>query len=289
MLRTLRHWLINPRILVVAVFLGILSQSALAVVEKHDSWTNYLVFPPLATRSEQYPSLSFPAKENFLVANGNVGKAANIMSGKGRIFPAYSGNAITAYDQLHSIIRDYDGGLLYLIDTLSDLDTRSLELQIGEAMLCSPSFNSYKSPEVRLYSTSVDWKDPQYPDPVKFVLSVYRKRTITPRQNIPSAMVIMYTNNSSTKERTIIGYGRYGIYGTLTLLWEDIDGFPGTSFLQFGAAYDSPSQFQPFYDPDLKELTYYHQGQWIAAGWRNSDLSSLKRVTKYIYYMLFGS
>ena len=211
------------------------------------------------------------------------------MSGRGRTFHPYSGNAVRAYDQLHSIIRDYDGGLLYLIDTLSELDTRSLELQIGKAMLCSPSFNSYKSPEVRLYSTSVDWKDPQYPDPVKFVLSVYRKRTITPRQNIASAMVIMYTNNSSTKERTIIGYGRYGIYGTLTLLWEDSDGFPGTSFLQFGVAYDSPSQFQPFYDPDLKELTYYHQGQWIAAGWRNSDLSSLQRVTKYIYYMLFGS
>lgn len=289
MLRTLWHWLINPRIIVFAAFLGIVSQSALAVIEKYDNWANYLICPPLATRSEQYPSPSFPTKESFLIANGNIGKAANIMSNRGRILPPYSGNPVRTYDQLHSAIRDYDGGLLYLIDTLSKFDTRSLELQIGKAILCAPSFNSYKSPELRLYSTSVDWKDPQYPEPVKFVLSVYRRRTITPRQNSPSAMVIMYTNNNSTRERTIIGYGRYGIYGTLTLLWEDSDGFPGTSFLQFGAAYDSRYQFQPFYDPDLKELTFHHQGQWIAAGWRSSDVGSLQRVAKYIYYMLFGS
>jgi hypothetical protein len=99
---------------------------------------------------------------------------------------------------------------------------------------------------------------------------------MTRRRNVPAAMIIIYTENTPTRERTVIGYGRYGIYGTLTLLWEDSGSFPGTSFFQFGVAHDSQAQFQPFYDPDLKELTYLHRGHWIAAGWRISDLSLLK-------------
>jgi len=86
----------------------------------------------------------------------------------------------------------------------------------------------------------------------------------------------------------VMGYGRYGIYGTLTLLWEDRSGLPGTSFFQFGVTHDSQTQFQPFYDPDLKELTYLHRGPWIAAGWSISDLSLLQSAAKYFYYTLIG-
>ena len=289
MLSTLWHWPKNPSILVATAFLGVLSQSALAVGENHDYWADFLLLNPLAVQSKQYLSFDFSAKESFLIANGNAGKIADTMPAGDRVPVFYSGNTGRIYSKLRSTPSDLDGRLLYVIDALGALDTDSLELRIGKSSLCSPSFSSCKSPGLRLYSTSVDWMDPQYPEPIKLMLSVYRDRTIFPRRSIPAAMIVMYTKNDSTKERTIIGYGRYGIYGTLTLLWEDSEGFPGTSFLQFGAAYDSPSQFQPFYDPDLKELMYYHQGQWISAGWRNSDLGSLQTVAKYLYYMLVGN
>jgi len=184
--------------------------------------------------------------------------------------------------------RGIDERLLYFLDTLESLDTSSLELRVGGTIFDSPSFRSYKSSGLRLYSTSIDWTDPEYPEPVKIVLSVYRDRTISQPRNIPSAMLIMYTKDVPTRERTIIGYGRYGIYATLTLLWEKSEQFPGTSFLQFGAAHENPFQIQPFYDPDLKELTYHHQSLWVAAGWRVSDLSSLRTAAEYLYYTFVG-
>jgi hypothetical protein len=199
-----------------------------------------------------------------------------------------SGNADEVYGQLRSISSGFDQKVLYILDYLDTLDISSLELRIGETLFCSPSFNSCRSPGLRLYSTSVVWQDPQHPEPVKLVLSIYRDRDMNRRRNFPALMIIVYTENIPTSERTIIGYGRYGIYATLTLLWEDSGGFPGTSFFQFGVAHDSQTQFQPFYDPDLKELTYLHRGQWIAAGWRISDLSSLQSAAKYLYYTLTG-
>jgi hypothetical protein len=274
------------RILIITFLLGALSQSALAVMEKnHDYWMNYLLLPPIAIQSNQYLAYSFPAKESLLMTNGNNHKVVDNISLIDRVPTSYSFYYRKAYGPKPNRI---DTRLLSFLDTLESLDTKSLELQIGESVLSSPSFYSRKSPELRLYSTSVDWKDPLYPEPLKLVLSVHRDRTESRRNNIPSAMVIMYTDSNPTRERTIIGYSRYGIYGTLTLLWDDSEIFRGTSFLQFGISYDSPEVFQPFYDPDLQELTYHRRGQWIAAGWRTSDLSSLKILTKYLYYLMVG-
>jgi hypothetical protein len=291
MLGVFWHWFSNPGILIAIVFLGLMSQSVFAFGEKsHNYWADSFLIDPLADQSNRYLTFDFSAKESFLIANSSNGRTTNTMSANGRFPHPYYGNTNRIYSKkLHSMPSDFDGRLLYVIDTLESLDTESLELRIGESALCAPSFNSCKSPELRLYSTSVDWVDPGYPEPIKFMLSVYRDRTIFPRRSIPAAMIVMYTENDPTKERTIIGYGKYGVYGTLTLLWEDTKGFPGTSFLQFGAAYDRPNYYQPFYDPDLKELMYNRQGQWISAGWRNSDLGSLQRVAKYLYYMLVGN
>ena len=273
------------RILAIIALLIALSQPALAVVENHDYWENYLLLPPLSDQSNQYLSFNLPAEESFLAANGSTHKIADSKSFKKQIPINYARRAKKTYT---SRPNGLDERLLYVIDAFESLGAKSLELHLGEAVLSSPSFYSNKSPELRFYSTSVEWKNPLYPEPVKFVLSVHRDRTVAQRSNTPSAMIIMYTNNDPTKERTIIGYGRYGVYGSLTLLWKDSAGLPGTSFLQFGVAYDSPKQFQPFYDPDLKELTFYHRGQWIAAGWRASNLSSLKMLVKYFYYTLVG-
>lgn len=274
------------KIFIIISLLCALSQSALAVMEKnHDYWINYLLLPPIAIQPNQYLAYSFPAKESFIMTNGNNNKIANSISAFNQVPTSYSLYYSKVYRPKPNGI---DTRLFSFLDTLESLDTKSLELHIGDAILRSPSFYSRKSPELRLYSTTVDWKDPLSPEPLKLVLSVYRDRTVSRRNNTPSAMIIMYTDNNPTKERTIIGYSRYGIYGTLTLLWENSEVFPGTSFLQFGVSYDSPDVFQPFYDPDLQELTYHHRGQWIAAGWRTLDLNSLKILTKYLYYLLVG-
>ena len=265
-LRTLWFWL------AIHSFLGVLSHYALSIEEKHDHWADYLLIPSSTVR-------------NSIASNSDKGRIIdNVPTG----YMPPSGNADKVHGQLHSMSSGFDQKLLYILDSLESLDMSSLELRIGETIFCFPSFNSCKSSGLRLYSTAVDWQDPQYPEPVKLVLSVYRGRDMTRRRNVPAAMIIIYTEDIPTKERTVIGYGRYGIYGTLTLLWEDSDAFPGTAFYQFGVAHDSRAQFQPFYDPDLKELTYLHRGQWIAAGWRISDPGSLRSVAKYLYYTLTG-
>lgn len=288
MLRMLLRCLTTFRLLFAIAYLCILSQSALAAKDNHDYWADYLLIRPSVPPSQQYLSLNSSANGSFLLATVNNHKMLNTRSASERSLPRYSGSASKVYGRSRYKLRGIDERLLYFLDTLESLDSSSLELRIGGTVFDSPSFRSYKSSGLRLYSTSVDWKDPEYPDPVKIVLSVYRDRTIAQPRNIPSAMLIMYTKDVPTRERTIIGYGRYGIYGTLTLLWENSEQFPGTSFLQFGAAHENPFQIQPFYDPDLKELTYHHQSQWIAAGWRVSDLSSLKTVAKYLYYTFAG-
>ena len=253
-------------------FLGVLSHYALSIEEKHDYWADYLLIPSSTMRD----SVAF----NF--GEGRI--ADNIPTG----YMPPSDNADRIHGQLHIMSGGFDQKLLYILDCLESLDISSLELRIGETVFGSPSFNSCRSPEVCLYSTSVDWQDPNYLKPVRLVLSVYRGRDITQRRNVPAAMIIIYTENLPISERIIIGYGRYGICGTLTLLWDDRGSFPGTSFFQFGVAHDSPTQFQPFYDPDLKELTYFHRGPWIAAGWSISDLSLLQSMAKYFYYTLTG-
>jgi hypothetical protein len=288
MIRMFLRCLTTFRLLLAIAYLCILSQSALAVRDNHDYWADYLLIPPSAVRSQQYLSSGSSVNGNSSIATGNNHKIANTIPASVRSLSAYSGNVSRAYGRSRYKLRGIDERLLYFLDTLESLDTSSLELRIGGTIFDSPSFRSYKSSGLRLYSTSIDWRDPEYPEPVKIVLSVYRDRTIAQPRNIPSAMLIMYTKDVPTKERTIIGYGKYGIYATLTLLWERREQFPGTSFLQFGAAHENPFQIQPFYDPDLKELTYHHQSQWIAAGWRVSDLSSLKTVAKYLYYTFAG-
>jgi hypothetical protein len=252
-------------------FLGILSQCALSVDEEYDYWSDHLLIPS-STR-------------NSISLNLNKGK---ITDSKPIGYTSISGSTDKAYRRLDSTSNGFDQKLMYILDSLEALDISSLKLQIGETVFCSPSFNSYRSAGLRLYSTSVDWQDPQHPEPVKLVLSVHRARDIPQRKDVPSVMIIMYSESVPTRERTLIGYGRYGIYATLTLLWEDSGGFPGTSFFQFGVAHDNRNQFQPFYDPDLKELMYLHRGQWVAAGWRISDPHSLQSVVKYLYYALTG-
>ena len=266
--------------------LCILSQSALAVKDNHDYWSDYLLIRSSAPSSQQYLALNSSANGNFLLATGNSNRMVNTRPAGDRSLSRYSGSASRAYGGSRYKLRGIDERLLDFLDTLESLDTGSLELRVGGTVFNSPSFRSYRASGLRLYSTSIDWKDPEYPEPVKIVLSVYRDRTIAQPRNIPSAMLIMYTKDVPTRERTIIGYGRYGVYGTLTLFWENRKEFPGTSFFQFGIARDNPLLFQPFYDPDLEELTYHHQGQWIAAGWRTQDLSSLREVAKYLYHIL---
>ncbi len=275
-------------LLLAIAYLCILSQSALAVKDNHDYWSDYLLVRPSAPPAQQYLSLNSSANGNFLIATGNNNRMVNARPASDRSLSRYSGSASRAYGRSRYRLGGIDGRLLDFLDTLESLDTSSLELRVGGTVFNSPSFRSYRASGLRLYSTSIDWKDPEYPEPVKIVLSVYRDRTIAQPRNIPSAMLIMYTKDVPTRERTIIGYGRYGIYATLTLLWENSEQFPGTSFLQFGAAHENPFQTQPFYDPDLKELTYHHQSQWIAAGWRVSDLSLLKKAGKYLYYTFVG-
>jgi hypothetical protein len=286
MIRMFLRCLTTFRLLFAIAYLCILSQSALAVKDNHDYWSDYLLIRPSAPPSQQYLSLNSSANGSCLLATVNNHKMLNTRSASDRPLSRYSGSARKLYGRF--TLRGIDERLLYFLDTLESLDTSSLELRVGGTIFDSPSFRSYKSSGLRLYSTSIDWTDPEYPEPVKIVLSVYRDRTIAQPRNIPSAMLIMYTKDVPTRERTIIGYGRYGIYATLTLLWENSEQFPGTSFLQFGAAHENPFQIQPFYDPDLKELTYHHQSQWIAAGWRVSDLSLLKTAGKYLYYTFAG-
>jgi hypothetical protein len=255
-------------LLTIHSFLGVLSQYALSIEEKRDYWADYLLIPSSIMRNaitSNFITNSVP--DDYMPTSDNAGKV---------------------YSQLHSISSGFNQKPLYIIGSLELLNISSLELRIGETIFGSPSFNSYRSPGLRLYSTSLDWQDPQYHEPFKLVLSVYRGRDMTKRRNIPAAMIIIYTENTPTRERTVIGYGRYGIYGTLTLLWEDSGSFPGTSFFQFGVARDTQTQFQPFYDPDLKEMTYLHQGQWIEAGWRISDFRSFQSVAKYLYYTLIA-
>ena len=265
-LRTLLCWL------TIHSFLGVLSQNALSIEKKRDYWADYLLIPS-------------PTMKNSIASNSNEGRSTNNMP-VGHMPP--SGNAGKVYGQLHSMPSGFEQKLLYFLDSLKSLDISSLELRIGETIFCSPSFNFCKSSGLRLYSTSVDWQDPQYLEPVKLILSIYRGRDMTRRRNVPAAMIIIYTENIPIRERIVIGYGRYGICGTLTLLWEDRGGFPGTSFFQFGVTHDSQTQFQPFYDPDLKELTYLHRGPWIAVGWSISDLSLLQSMAKYFYYAMSG-
>lgn len=288
MLRMFLRCLTTSTLILAIACLCILSQSALAVKDNHDYWADYLLIRPSVPASQQYLSLNSSSNASFLLATGNNHIMVNSRSSSERSLSFYSGSASRLYGQSRFKLRSIDERLLDFLDTLESLGTSSLELRIGGTVFDSPSFRSYRSSGLRLYSTSIDWRDPEYPEPVKIVLSVYRDRTISQPRNIPSAMLIMYTKDIPTRERTIIGYGRYGIYGTLTLLWENSEQFPGTSFLQFGAAHENPLQIEPFYDPDLKELTYHHQSQWIAAGWRVSDLSSLKTVAKYLYYTLSG-
>ncbi len=288
MIRMFLRCFTNFRLLLAIAYLCILSQSALAARDNHDYWSDYLLIRPSAPSSQQYLSLNSSANESSLLATGNNHRIANTIPASARSLSSYSGRTSRAYGRSRFILRSIDERLLYFIDTLESLDTSSLELRIGGTVFDSPSFRSYRASGLRLYSTSIDWKDPEYPEPVKIVLSVYRDRTIARPRNIPSAMLIMYTKDVPTRERTIIGYGKYGIYATLTLLWENSEQFPGTSFLQFRAAHENPFQIQPFYDPDLKELTYHHQSLWVAAGWRVSDLSSLKTAAEYLYYTFVG-
>ncbi len=278
----------NFRLLLAIAYLCILSQSALAAKDNHDYWSDYLLIRPSEPSSQQYLSLNSSTNGSFLLATGNSHIPINTRSASERSLSSYSGRASRTYGRPRFAPRSIDERLSDFLDTLESLDTSSLELRIGGTVFDSPSFRSYKSSGLRLYSTSVDWKDPEYSEPVKIVLSVYRDRTISQPRNVPSAMLIMYTKDVPTRERTIIGYGKYGIYATLTLLWENSEQFPGTSFLQFGAAHENPFQIQPFYDPDLKELTYHHQSLWVAAGWRVSDLSLLRTAGKYLYYTFVG-
>jgi hypothetical protein len=288
MIRIFLRCLTTFRLIFAIAYLCILSQSALAVDDNHDYWSDYLLIRPSAPSSQQYLSLNSSANGSFLLATGNNHRIASTSSASDRSLFFYSGSASKVYGRSRYKLKGIDERLLDFLDTLESLDTSSLELRIGGTIFDSPSFRSYKSSGLRLYSTSIDWKDPEYPEPVKIVLSVYRDRTISQPRNIPSAMLIMYTKDVPTRERTIIGYGKYGIYAILTLLWENSEQFPGTSFLQFGAAHENPFQIQPFYDPDLKELTYHHQSLWVAAGWRVSDLSLLKTAGKYLYYTFVG-
>ncbi len=261
-----------------------LSQFALGIGGNHDYYADYLLIPSLAIQSKQYPD-AFSTKGNILLDSLNNRRIARTTASCGIPLPRSNGGGILS-KQLSLTSNDFDQRLLNVLNALESFEASSLELKIGKSKFCSPSFNTYRSPRLRLYSTSVDWQDSDYPEPIRFMLSVYRDRTIAQRRSVPSAMVILYTENVPTKERTIIGYDSHGIYSTLTLFWENDSGFPGTSFFQFGIANDSLSEFQPFYDPDLDELTYTRQGQWVAAGWRISDLRLLRSVAKYLYKTL---
>jgi hypothetical protein len=288
MVRMFLRCLTTFRLLLAIAYLCILSQPALAAKDNHDYWSDYLLVSPSAVPSQQYLSSGSSANGSYLLANGNNHSMVNTSSAGDLLLPSYSGRTSRAYSRTRFGFRGIDERLLDFLDTLESLDTSSLELRIGGTVFNSPSFRSYRASGLRLYSTSIDWRDPEYLEPVKIVLSVYRDRTISQPRNIPSAMLIMYTKDIPTRERTIIGYGRYGIYATLTLLWDNSEQFPGTSFLQLGAAHDNPLQIQPFYDPDLKELTYHHRSLWVAAGWRVSDLSLLQTAGKYLYYTFVG-